>query len=86
MTLNCQVAGEPLPEMKWFREGTQLTSDDRISIRLSLDGKAVLRMRDARKSDAGQFRVEAFNEAGSAESTCQGLHILFLTLFDSLIN
>jgi hypothetical protein len=65
------VGGEPLPQLKWYREGEELSPDDRTTVRLALDGNAVLRIQDARLSDAGQFRVVATNEAGTAESSCK---------------
>lgn len=72
LTLKCQVNGEPQPELKWYRNGTELKADgDRCTIRLALDGTATLRLRDAQKSDSGEFRVEAVNPAGKAESKCQ---------------
>jgi hypothetical protein len=48
-----------------------LKPDDRITIRLALNGEATLRIRDAQKSDAGEFKVVASNESGpEAESQC----------------
>lgn len=73
LTLKCQIGGEPKPVVKWYRNGQELKPDDdlRIVIRLALDGTATLRLRDARKSDAGEFHVEAINEAGNAKSLCK---------------
>uniref|UniRef100_A0A915E306 Ig-like domain-containing protein n=1 Tax=Ditylenchus dipsaci TaxID=166011 RepID=A0A915E306_9BILA len=71
LTLKCQVGGDPQPTLKWYRNGVELLPDDRIAIRLALNGEATLRIRDSTQSDAGEFRVEAVNEAGKAESKCQ---------------
>ncbi|CAD6189828.1 unnamed protein product [Caenorhabditis auriculariae] len=71
LTLQCVVGGEPFPEVKWEKDGVPLTKDDRIAIRVALDGTATLRIRSAKKSDFGQYRVIATNEAGSATSACQ---------------
>lgn len=57
--------------MKWYRNGTELKLDDRTAIRLALDGTATLRVRDSQNSDIGEYRVEAINKAGAAESKCQ---------------
>lgn len=70
LTLKCQVGGEPQPQLKWFRNGVELKPDERTVMRLALDGTATLRILDAQRSDAGEFRVEASNEAGSADSSC----------------
>ncbi|KAI1702784.1 immunoglobulin domain-containing protein [Ditylenchus destructor] len=71
LTLKCTVGGEPQPTLKWYRNGEELKPDDRVAIRLALSGEATLRIRDATKSDAGEFKVVATNEAGQAESKCQ---------------
>ncbi|KAK0423255.1 hypothetical protein QR680_008049 [Steinernema hermaphroditum] len=71
LTLKCQVSGQPEPEVKWYRNGQELSKDDRTSIRLAFDGTATLRIRDSKKSDAGEYHVVASNEAGSSESRCK---------------
>ena len=71
LTLKCQCDGDPAPAVVWRRNGEELRADDRITIRLALDGTATLRIRDARKSDAGEFSVTAKNEAGESSSSCR---------------
>ncbi|CAL2029366.1 unnamed protein product [Caenorhabditis brenneri] len=71
LTLQCVVAGEPFPQIIWEKDGIVLQKDDRITMRTALDGTATLRIRSAKKSDIGQYRVTAENMAGSATSTCK---------------
>ncbi|NP_001343716.1 Muscle M-line assembly protein unc-89 [Caenorhabditis elegans] len=71
LTLQCTIAGEPFPEVIWEKDGVVLQKDDRITMRVALDGTATLRIRSAKKSDIGQYRVTAKNEAGSATSDCK---------------
>uniref|UniRef100_A0A1I7TK31 Ig-like domain-containing protein n=1 Tax=Caenorhabditis tropicalis TaxID=1561998 RepID=A0A1I7TK31_9PELO len=71
LTLQCVVSGEPFPEIIWEKDGVVLQKDDRITMRIALDGTATLRIRSAKKSDIGQYRVTAKNEAGSASSDCK---------------
>jgi hypothetical protein len=60
LTLKCQVSGDPMPtSVKFYRNGVELKPDDRLAIRLALDGTATLRLRDAQKSDAGDFKVNS---------------------------
>lgn len=76
LTLKCQIAGEPQPEMKWFCNDVELTpsaADSRLTIRLALDGTVTLRLRDSLKTDSGKFSVQIWNEAGKAKSQCQVL-------------
>ncbi|KAJ1353882.1 hypothetical protein KIN20_010652 [Parelaphostrongylus tenuis] len=71
LTLKCVVAGVPFPELTWTKDGVELEKDDRIAIRTALDGTATLRIRDARKSDFGQYRITAKNECSTETSACQ---------------
>lgn len=70
--LKCQVVGQPMPTtVKFYRNGEELKPDDRISIRLALDGTATLRIHDAQLSDAGDFKAVVSNGVGpEAESAC----------------
>lgn len=70
LTLKCQVSGQPAPTVKWYKNGKELVPSDRIVQRLALDGTATLRIMDAQKSDAGDFKVVAVNDSGSVESAC----------------
>uniref|UniRef100_A0A0N4WUT8 Muscle M-line assembly protein unc-89 n=1 Tax=Haemonchus placei TaxID=6290 RepID=A0A0N4WUT8_HAEPC len=71
LTLKCVVAGEPFPTLTWTKDGVELEKDDRVTMRVALDGTATLRIRDARKSDFGQYRITAKNESGTESSACQ---------------
>ncbi|KJH44301.1 immunoglobulin I-set domain protein [Dictyocaulus viviparus] len=71
LTLKCVVAGVPFPQLIWTKDGVELEKDDRVAIRVALDGTATLRVRDARKSDFGQYRITAKNEYGTESSACQ---------------
>lgn len=70
LTLTCKVGGEPFPDIKWEKDGVPLEKSDRITMRTALDGTVTLRIRDAKKSDFGQYRVTASNPAGSETSAC----------------
>ncbi|EYB87861.1 hypothetical protein Y032_0256g374 [Ancylostoma ceylanicum] len=71
LTLKCVVAGEPFPEITWTKDGVELEKDERVVMRVALDGTATLRIRDAKKSDFGQYRITAKNEGGTETSSCQ---------------
>uniref|UniRef100_A0A0K0DG20 Muscle M-line assembly protein unc-89 n=1 Tax=Angiostrongylus cantonensis TaxID=6313 RepID=A0A0K0DG20_ANGCA len=76
LTLKCVVAGIPFPELTWTKDGVELEKDDRIAIRVALDGTATLRIRDCRRSDFGQYRITAKNECSTETSTCQPRFII----------
>uniref|UniRef100_A0A8R1DN92 Ig-like domain-containing protein n=1 Tax=Caenorhabditis japonica TaxID=281687 RepID=A0A8R1DN92_CAEJA len=71
LTLQCTVGGEPFPEIIWQKDGVVLQKDDRTTMRVALDGTCTLRIRSAKKSDFGQYKVIAKNEAGEATSECK---------------
>ncbi|KAK6016465.1 immunoglobulin I-set domain protein, partial [Ostertagia ostertagi] len=71
LTLKCVVAGEPFPTLVWTKDGVELEKDERVTMRVALDGTATLRIRDARKSDFGQYRITAKNDSGTESSSCQ---------------
>ncbi|CAJ0570275.1 unnamed protein product, partial [Mesorhabditis spiculigera] len=71
LTLTCQIGGDPLPALTWFKDGAELVKDDRTTWRVALDGTATLRVRDARASDFGTYKVVAKNDAGEADSQCK---------------
>ncbi|PIO58344.1 immunoglobulin I-set domain protein, partial [Teladorsagia circumcincta] len=71
LTLKCVVAGEPFPTLVWTKDGVELEKDERLTMRVALDGTATLRIRDARKSDFGQYRITAKNDSGTESSSCQ---------------
>ncbi|KHN78733.1 Muscle M-line assembly protein unc-89 [Toxocara canis] len=70
LTLKCKVAGEPTPTIRWEKDGAELQKSDRIVMRAALDGTLTLRVLDAKKSDAGKYRVIATNSAGESSSEC----------------
>ncbi|VDN19931.1 unnamed protein product [Cylicostephanus goldi] len=71
LLLKCVVGGEPFPELVWTKDGVEIEKDDRIAMRVALDGTATLRIYDAKKSDYGQYRITAKNEGGTQTSACQ---------------
>ncbi|CAI5439881.1 unnamed protein product [Caenorhabditis angaria] len=71
LTLQATVAGEPFPDVKWFKDGVELQKDDRVTMRVALDGTATLRIRAAKKSDLGEYKIVASNSKGTVESQCK---------------
>ncbi|XP_071444620.1 titin homolog [Hetaerina americana] len=70
--LECQVRGEPIPEVRWYRDGFLLSDKDGVSkiewqkrISTSFDGsRCILSIPEVRESDTGRFMCEASNAAG----------------------
>lgn len=67
-TFTAKVGGDPIPNVKWMKgKWRQLNQGGRIIIQQKGD-EAKLEIKDATKTDSGQYRCVAFNEHGEIES------------------
>ncbi|XP_077072050.1 uncharacterized protein LOC143723484 [Siphateles boraxobius] len=62
-----EVFGLPTPEVKWFRNKTELEADERTIIEREGDNIA-LEIRNITKADQGEYICEALNYVGEAKS------------------
>ncbi|XP_063930997.1 peroxidasin isoform X2 [Zophobas morio] len=62
--LECVAVGTPPPEIAWYKEDSNIGSDDRVFI--SDDGR-FLEIRNAKESDSGLYICEAHNSIGFRE-------------------
>lgn len=64
------VAGQPPPEVTWFREGHQITDSD--DFKITREGnKSVLLIKEVFPEDSGIFTCRATNPAGVAECSAE---------------
>ncbi|XP_076259164.1 proteoglycan-like sulfated glycoprotein papilin isoform X9 [Rhynchophorus ferrugineus] len=63
--INCDVRGYPEPKTRWFKDGVQIKSSDRISI----SDTYTLIIRSAEKADSGKYQCEATNTYSTAASS-----------------
>ncbi|XP_063051892.1 hemicentin-1-like [Engraulis encrasicolus] len=63
--LDCAVIGDPLPNLRWFRDGRPLLG----STRLQPLRNGSLAVYSATSGDSGEYRCVAESEAGTAERT-----------------
>ncbi|GFY50994.1 obscurin [Trichonephila inaurata madagascariensis] len=66
--LTACICGTPKPEVKWFKDGTQLSPDNRLTLEADPNGVIRLIIRGAQRADAGTYRVSISNKFGS--DTC----------------
>ncbi|EFX83391.1 hypothetical protein DAPPUDRAFT_240271 [Daphnia pulex] len=67
LKLKISIGGNPLPDVKWYKDppGTELIPDERMTIKLSLDGTAELEIASADSTcDSGQYKMVAVNPTG----------------------
>lgn len=69
VTLECQIGGQPIPVIMWFREDYQIESSIDFQISYT-DGVARLLIREAFAEDSGRFSCTATNEAGTISTSC----------------
>ncbi|XP_040072551.1 obscurin isoform X2 [Ixodes scapularis] len=63
-----RIAGSPLPEVKWFKDGEELERTPRHKFELGPDGTLRLTIRDCRPEDLGEYRASIYNPYGSDSS------------------
>lgn len=69
LTLQCQVAGDPEPQVSWFKDGKKLESNDFVDLKYKY-GLATLKIEEAYPEDAGEYRCVAKNYVNQAETQC----------------
>lgn len=69
VVLVCQLAGTPMPRVKWYHNGQPVREHRGVSMSLSPQGEAVLRLAEVFPEDAGVYECKAVNPAGETSTT-----------------
>lgn len=69
LTLQCQVAGDPEPQVTWFKNGKKLESNDFVDLKYK-QGLATLKIDEVYPEDAGEYKCIAKNYINTAETVC----------------
>lgn len=65
LKLDVKVSGEPIPELKWFKDGQAISPNQKgLSIITRPNGSSSLIIYKSDTSDSGHYSVEAFNSFG----------------------
>lgn len=84
LTFQCQVAGDPEPQVSWYKDGKKLESNDFVDLKYKY-GLATLKIEKVYPEDAGEYKCIAKNYVNQAESVatlkvkrecCKVLYIL----------
>ncbi|XP_035789232.1 titin-like isoform X6 [Anopheles albimanus] len=77
----CHYAGNPKPDILWYRNGKIVIANDRTKIRTS-ETSSTLTIYPVEVSDFGFYKCKAMNEAGTCESIAKLIESLVPTLTD----
>ena len=69
LTLQCQVAGDPDPQVSWYKDGKKLESNDFVDLKYKY-GLATLKIEEVYPEDAGEYKCIAKNYVNSTETVC----------------
>ncbi len=72
--LVCQLAGTPMPRVKWYHNGQPVREHHGVTMSLSPQGEAVLRLAEVFPEDAGVYECKAISPAGET-STMAALNV-----------
>jgi hemicentin len=68
INLECKVSGTPEPSVTWRKDGMEIISNNKQLYSTSQD-EQILRILNAKKSDAGTYECEAENVVGRAKKS-----------------
>uniref|UniRef100_A0A8C6XVD4 Palladin n=1 Tax=Naja naja TaxID=35670 RepID=A0A8C6XVD4_NAJNA len=74
--LQCRVAGNPVPQIRWFCEGKELQNSPDIQICSESGGLQTLIIAEAFEDDTGRYCCLASNSLGSSSSSAELFHFL----------
>jgi hypothetical protein len=69
LTLQCQVAGDPEPQVTWYKDGKKLESNEFVDLKYKY-GLATLKIEEVYPEDAGEYKCIAKNYVNQAETLC----------------
>lgn len=69
LTLQCQVAGDPEPQVTWYKDNKKLESNEFVDLKYKY-GLATLKIEEAYPDDSGEYKCVAKNYVNQAETTC----------------
>ncbi|XP_063855211.1 obscurin-like isoform X6 [Scylla paramamosain] len=70
--LKCQIVGDPIPEVEWFRDGKPLPISDKFEVSCErMSGWHTLIAKGVKEGDKCSFTVKGKNQHGGCETICQ---------------
>ena len=73
LVFECKLAGNPQPEVTWFREDVKINNDSRATFKIQEEGRntfaVILELNDVVETDAGLYKVKAKNKYGEVSAS-----------------
>ncbi|KAL1432471.1 hypothetical protein MTO96_013227 [Rhipicephalus appendiculatus] len=67
--LEAKVSGDPMPDVKWLKDGKELPDDNRIRSTTSPGGDVALTIDPVKPEDAGKYDLVAANDEGECRTS-----------------
>lgn len=71
VVFTARITGFPMPEVKWFRNGSEVAPGPNFVIQQAKNGDCTLTVRSADSRDAGEYVLRGVNEHGTVETKCE---------------
>ena len=68
--LACRAMGTPEPGFQWYKGDKPISAEGRFDISQSVSGFTLV-IKDCQVEDAGEYKCEATNKAGSVSTSCK---------------
>lgn len=68
MKFEVKVIGHPKPNVKWLKQGEEITQSEEFQIENLEDGTSILIINDVYPDDTGEIKFEAYNAVGVAQT------------------
>ena len=65
----CRVIGHPRPEIRWFKDGRDITHNDRYNFDHTYEGVISMVIEEVHLKDEGHYRCRAENSEGFASTS-----------------
>ncbi|XP_077997324.1 muscle M-line assembly protein unc-89-like [Glandiceps talaboti] len=69
--LDCVVIGSPEPDIRWLKDGLEITESRHYRMEFGDDDSCSLIIAEINEDDDGEYTCEAINNAGKADSTAE---------------
>ncbi|CAG2158572.1 unnamed protein product [Oppiella nova] len=71
LELVAKISGEPIPDVKWSKDGVDIKESDNFKVEVKADGTVTLRKESSEPEDKGKYELIANNAKGSVSAVTE---------------